>query len=200
MDYRTHAYSRSTKERSRHQEPAAPPTAYRSETKRQPHTRAQDITRWHLRKLKYAPAALLLAGTILQAQALPPEPQPHRITLQRSLYAVDLGLRALDIRTTHDFLNAPCQCFYEQDPLSPSGKGWAPVTAFQLGAFALVTGSSETLRRHHHPRLAIAVTLLDIAGEAWATQNNLRKLAAAPAPLSMHGLNNPVVTKVLLTR
>lgn len=62
MDYRTHAYLRPSKQRSRHPEPAAPATAYRSETKRQPHTKAQDIARYHARELKKSLHGQLAAG------------------------------------------------------------------------------------------------------------------------------------------
>lgn len=112
----------------------------------------------------------LFAAQTLFAQSLPDAPT----RLDHALYAADMTIRALDFKTTRDFMRSPCRCFTEMDPIAPHTSAIGPQAAFQFGLSAAVILGSRELAKHHHPRWARALLIVDIVDESIAVGNNLQ--------------------------
>jgi hypothetical protein len=123
--------------------------------------------------MKAAIITLVLSTTVLGAQALPDAPKPSN-KLDRTLILLDFGARTADLVSTRNFLNNPCKCIHEVDPIAPHTASLGPQLAFQYGMFGLVTGGSQLLRKHHHTKLATALLMWDIGDEVYAVQSNVR--------------------------
>ena len=111
-------------------------------------------------------------------------------TLDGYLSSLDMSLRTMDMKTTHDLLGNSCHCFHEVDPIAPHTANYAAQASFQYGMAAAVTFAGLELRKHNHPRWARVVMLADIADEGYAVGHNL---SLAPKPLPAVPVVAPVV-------
>ena len=102
-----------------------------------------------------------------------------------SLAAADLTIRTLDIVSTHQLLASPCNCFHEDDPLSPGGKSVLPLALFQVGISAALIESSRLLEHRGHRRIGRLLLLVDITSESIAVSHNMTR--SAPPPRLTHG-------------
>lgn len=111
---------------------------------------------------KLLPVALLFVTSGLFAQ----EARTDKI-----LFASDATARALDWYTTDRFMNAPCKCFHERDPIAPKTPTLVPV--FQIGMTLAVGAGAIYLTRRGHRKLARTLLILDIADESVGVINNI---------------------------
>lgn len=92
--------------------------------------------------------------------------------IDQNLFRADALLRVGDVITTYDFLHDPCHCFYEANPIAPSGNT-SQIVVFQAGALMVIGVVHNYLINHHHPVLARLVLIGDVASESYAVGHNI---------------------------
>jgi hypothetical protein len=116
-------------------------------------------------------AALLLLSLPCVAQTYIPDLRPKLLTFNDYLRAGDALMRAGDAYTTHRFMDNPCHCFYERDPMAPHTGNMAELSLFQGAVSAAINYESRRLEPKH-PRWSRALLIGDIASESVAVTNN----------------------------
>lgn len=115
---------------------------------------------------------IALASTTAFSQAKPNQ-APKAITpFTITLFSADAMLRVIDGYTTVNNLNDKCHCIHENNPLAPHSGSIGKQIAFQASALALTTGTAWLANRYHHPKIARAIMMIDIANETRSVVGN----------------------------
>lgn len=113
-----------------------------------------------------------LATTTAFSQAKPNQ-APKAITpFTINLFSADAMLRVMDGYTTVNNLNDPCHCIHETNPLAPHSGSIGKQIAFQASALAITTGTAWLANKYHHPKIAHAIMMIDIANETRSVIGN----------------------------
>jgi hypothetical protein len=108
-------------------------------------------------------------STATTGQTIPDAPKRHIDRTGWTLLSADASIRALDVYSTHQMLvNGNHEIFlpgFIADHTST-------MAAFSAGMVGVNWWAARSLERHHHPKIAHLVTMIDIAQDApWAIHN-----------------------------
>lgn len=125
-------------------------------------------------QIKKAIAITILMGTTAVgfSQAIPGSSKPFINKFNIMLFSADSLLRTMDGYTTVNNLNDPCHCIHETNPLAPHNGSIGKQIAFQASALAITTGTVWTFNHYHHPKIARAIMMIDIANETRSVVGN----------------------------
>lgn len=125
--------------------------------------------------MKALAAIAVLSALGCAAQEVPQAPRPNQPVFQISDYVGIATLTAFhvgDIITTREFMNNPCKCMTEMNPIAPHGRALGPLLLYHGGWIAANTFITYKLEKHHHHLAAWAVRGTEIGVEMWAVRHN----------------------------